>query len=240
MKKIIPVTIFLVLVLGVLYFINKKGVNIPKVAQPVTTDSPEIQLCFYGEHKTSRGLYDVAWLKMNLAGTKVTGEFRNLPAETDSKLGTFQGVVGPVDKMMMARTADVWWDSLAEGMRVTEQLKIVFGEGNAAAGFGEMVDRGDGVYVYKDASQLTHGLSMTDVACGDLDERLLVEKYIRENIKTIVSSQPALGGTWYATTIHLNTASRTGTVAYEDGHIDGKLTFSYTVQNGVVTIIKIL
>jgi hypothetical protein len=98
----------------------------------------------------------------------VTGEYKNLPAEKDSKVGTFAGTVGPMDPKISARTADVWWNSMAEGMTVTEQLKIVFGEGNAAAQFGEMVDRGGGVYVYKNTKQLNSGFQMSQVDCTTL------------------------------------------------------------------------
>ena len=78
--------------------------------------------------------------------------------------------------MSMTRTANVMWNSSAEGMNVTEELRIVFGEGNATVGFGEMVDRGDGVYVYKDPENLFYIDSMTDVACSDLDEKITIGK----------------------------------------------------------------
>jgi hypothetical protein len=240
MKKILLMVLAIGAILGVAYFINNKEVippiNEPAPEVPVTVLPTPVNLCFYGENKTSNGLYDVAWLKLNILGDKVTGEFRNLPAEKDSKVGTFEGTVGAVDKVAMARTVDAWWDSMAEGMKVKEQLKIVFGEGNASAGFGEMVDRGDGVYVYKDATKLTYGMSMTDVACGDLAERALVEKYVRDNVSTIVAEKPVLGGTWYVMTIHLNVATRTGSMTYEDGHIQGKSNFSYAVDGDKISI----
>ena len=235
MKKILLLVIVIGVILGAFYFINKKEAIAPVV--PPVTDVHKVQLCFYGENKTSRGFYDVAWLKMNIAGDKVTGEFKNLPAEKDSKVGTFEGTVGAVDKVAMARTADVWWDSMAEGMQVKEQLRIVFGEGTAQAGFGEMVNDDDGVYVYKDATKLTYGMSMTDVACGDIDERVAVEKYVRENIKTIATDKPVLGGSWSVTFVHVDPTSKTGEVSYEDGHIIGKIkTFSYIVKDGGVSI----
>jgi hypothetical protein len=188
MKKILLGIVVLVgIVCGIFYFLNKKEIIAPVVVSPVATNVNKIELCFYGENKTSRGLYDMAWLKMNIAGDKVDGEFRNLPAEKDSKVGTFEGTVGAVDKTMMARTADVWWDSMAEGMQVKEQLRIIFGEGNAAAGFGEMVDRGDGVYVYKDPTKLTYGMSMTDVACSDLN---LIGRNCYEYNHTATASEP--------------------------------------------------
>jgi hypothetical protein len=130
-----------------------------------------VEMCYQYSKKQPSGFYDKAILKMSLtgtAGTKVTGEYKNLPAEKDSKVGTFAGTVGPMDPKISARTADVWWNSMAEGMTVTEQLKIVFGEGNAAAQFGEMVDRGGGVYVYKNTKQLNSGFQMSQVDCTTL------------------------------------------------------------------------
>jgi len=169
MKKLTLIVVIVIICLGALYFVNRKTAIAPTVPLPVTADSKPIELCFYKKEKTSRGLFDVNWLKMSLLGDKVTGEFRYLPAEKDKKVGTFEGTVGAVDKAMMARVANVWWNSEAEGMQVKEQLRIVFGEGTAQAGFGEMVDKGDGTYVYKDVSKITYGVSMTDVACADLD-----------------------------------------------------------------------
>lgn len=231
MRKLLFIGIVALLIWG-FSTINKK--EVPVVIEPVP-----IQLCFYREEKTSSGLYDVSLLKMNLVSDTVTGEFRNLPAEKDSKVGTFEGTVSAVDRIAMARTALVWWDSLAEGMHVTEQLKIVFGEGNAQVAFGEMMDRGDGTYIYKDTSKLTYGKSMTDVACADIDDRILVEQYIRSNIKTLAPAQPVLGGTWYVTSVHIDPAVKTGTMTYEDGHIAGRATFDYVRDGDQVTISNI-
>jgi hypothetical protein len=232
MNKILPIALVVIvlLVAGYLVKMNKKG--------PLADNKPinSISLCFYKENKADRGYYDVAWLRMNLSGASVTGEFRNLPAEKDKKVGTFEGTVSPVDKIMMARTADVWWDSMAEGMQVKEQLKIIFGEGTAQAGFGEMVDRGDGVYVYKDSMKITYGASMNDVDCNDIDDIVIVENYLRANMQTIVPDKPVLGGAFYATSIHIDPKTKTGTMMYEDGHVAGSITFSYSRIKEAVTI----
>jgi hypothetical protein len=244
MKKTLGIGLFiglLAILVGSIIVGNSKKM----VEAPVMNTEPNQQplsLCFYHESKTTRGFYDRALLRLNIDGSNVTGEYRNLPAESDSKVGTFTGTVGPVDKIAMARTADVWWDSMAEGMRVTEQLKIVFGEGSAAARFGEMVDRGDGTYVYKDDSKLTNGFMMTDVACSDLDDRLIVESYVRANIGSIAPIKPVLGGTWYVTAVQIDPSKDLGTVSYEDGHIAGSASFRYerTGQSVMVTdIVKL-
>lgn len=232
MRKLLFIGVIILLIWG-FSTIYKKD------AAVVVVEPTVIPLCFYAETPTGRGLFDVALLKMNLVGDTVTGEFRNIPAEKDSKVGTFEGTVSAVDPIVMARTANVWWDSLAEGMHVTEELKIIFGEGNAQAGFGEMIDRGDGAYIYKDVSKIVYGKTMTDVACSDLDDRLLVEKYIRENIVTLAQTKPVLGGTWYITRVSLDPTPKTGMMFYEDGHIVGSATFSYTRDGDQVTISNI-
>lgn len=240
MKKLLYVAATALVILSAIYIVKINRIHpvpAPVVVEPVVT--PTISLCFYQEFKTPRGLYDSQLLRLNLSGGSVTGEYQNLPAEKDKKVGTFSGTVSAVDKVAMARTADVWWNSMAEGMQVKEQLKITFGEGNAEVGYGEMVDHGDGTYVYKDPAHLTYGKSMTDVDCNDLDDREIVEKYIRANIATLAPSKPVLGGIWYITSVHIDPAKKTGNMSYEDGHIAGNATFSYTRTEGSVTLSNI-
>jgi hypothetical protein len=136
-----------------------------------TACAQPVAMCYSYDCVTSRGYHDRSILKMTLAGTggtQVVGEFKNLPAEKDSKTGTFEGTVGPVDPKISARTADVWWNVLAEGMQATEQLKIQFGEGSAVAFFGEMKDSEDGRYVYAHPEKLTPGFQMDQKDCATL------------------------------------------------------------------------
>ena len=213
--------------------------NEQKVEELVKKDEP-ISMCYYRADKTNRGFYDKAWIKLNITGEKITGEFQHLPAESDSKIGTFEGTVGPVDKVSMSRKANVWWNSEAEGMSVKEELIIEFGEGSATAGFGEMVDRGDGVYIYKNKDNLTYIKQMSQIDCEYLDEKIFVEKYIRDNIKTIATNKPVLGGAWYVISTVVNPGTKTGEVTYEDGHIQSKalFTYSYDKDSSAVTFTK--
>jgi uncharacterized protein YxeA len=172
MKKILPIILIVLFFVGIYFFVsynNKKEIVINDDDTNNVVNVSPIQLCFYKSTKTNSSFNDVSWLRLNLSGEKVTGEFNYLPAEKDRKTGNFEGTVGAVDKMAMARTADVWWSSMAEGMQNKEQLRIVFGEGNAQVAFGEMVDRGDGIYVYKDISKLSYGENMSDVSCDELN-----------------------------------------------------------------------
>jgi hypothetical protein len=145
-------------------------------------------------------------------------------------VGTFEGTVEPLDQNIMSRRTNVLWNSFAEGMNVTEELVIKFGDGSATVGFGEMVNRGDGVYIYKDKTNLTYIPSIGQMDCEFLDEKLFTEKYIRDNIGTIATNKAVLGGAWYVTTVNVNPATHTGEVTYEDGHIQNSASFIYTYQ----------
>ena len=237
-KKIIIIALIIIVVIGVLVFSirNKKETiinpeNDSSINKNIEEQKP-ISLCYYRGDKTIQGFYDIAWLKLNIMGDKVTGEFYNLPAEKDSKVGEFTGTVLPVDPMIINRKATVWWNSRAEGMEVTEELAIEFGDKSATVGFGEMVDSqlGDGIYLYKDKSNLYYIDSMGQMDCKLLEEKLFAEKYIRDNIKTIAINKPVLGGSWYVISVVTNPVTHTGEVTYEDGHIQSTATFAYLYQ----------
>lgn len=239
MKKIlIYIALGIILLTGILFYIfNNKKENIvitPDVKEP-------IEMCYQYSKETSRGFVDRVWLKMNITGEKgdkVSGEYQTLLAEKDSKVGTFTGTVGPMDPKISGRIADVWWNSLGEGMQATEQLRILFGEGSATALGGEMIDRGDGTYIYKDITKLIGSLEMSQIDCEKLEDQNMVERYVRENINTIVQEKPVLGGSWYPTVININPSTKSGTIilTYEDGHIQRKKEFSYLINNNTVVV----
>ena len=58
-------------------------------------------------------------------------------------------------------------------------------------------------------------------------DKIIVEQYIRDNVKIIVPEKPVLGGSWYITSVNINPSLKTGTMTYEDGHIQGNKSFSY-------------
>lgn len=237
-KTIISLCIIVITSIGLLFVLTYERNPVSENTVVIPPEAP-ITLCYAYDQKQPSGFTDRAFLKMNLTGpdgTQVTGEYNNLPAEKDSKVGTFTGTVGPMHPEISARTADVWWNAMAEGMTVTEQLKIVFGEGSATAQFGEMIDRGDGTYLYKDTTNLTNGFQMSQVDCTDLDDIIMVESTLKQTLATIAPKQPVLGGTWYVTSVHVNPSNDTGTVTYEDGHIQETSTFSYSITSGQVTI----
>jgi len=217
-RNIITLVIFILLIGGVFLanFFSKKANE--------TRD-----LCYSYYHKTDRGFYDKVWLEMKITSDQVTGQFDNYLAEKDSKIGAFSGVVGPLDQKAMSRRADVFWDTYAEGMHVSEELLLDFGDGSAVVLFGEAYDRGDGVYIYKDKTKLIpSGPTLSQVDCVTMHERRTVESYVEKNIKIIATNNPILGGSWYVIAVSANTTNHTGEVRYEDGHIERTATFSYT------------
>src|SRR3989344_4461819 len=161
-------------------------------------------------------------LRMKLAGQDAEGELRLLPAEKDGLIGKFTGTVGAVDKVAMSRTADLVWETEGEGMTAKQELRIIFGATQASLGFGEMAPREDGVYVYKDPAKVDYSFTLGSVPCAELNEREAVEKYLWEKIVTLSPIAPALGGNWYVVSAELDLEKNSGTVTYEDGHIQEK------------------
>jgi len=70
-----------------------------------------------------------------------------------------------------------------------------------------------------------------------LIEKNTVEKYIRDNIKTIAIDKPVLGGSWYVVSIEIFPSLNSGTVVYEDGHIQSNSDFTYDYDKNTKNII---
>lgn len=247
-KKIVIISLMVTIIAIIVFNILPKNdtTNIPdsnntvRSADVVTPGNPQIyKLCYYNSDKTSSGLYDVSYVGLNVSGESIKGEFNFIPAEKDSKVGLFEGNVGPLVSEPIGQKALVWWNSLAEGMRVKEELEIIYGDGVATVGFGEMEKKEDGVYTYKDKENLTYIKPMVQINCETLGERLSVEKYIKNNIGTIATNSPVLGGSWYTTMVFVNPSNKSGEVTYEDGHIQSKasFTYNYTINPEIITII---
>jgi hypothetical protein len=223
---IIILIIAVIIILGVFFMRSSTSVTLPS---PSPQTSSTQNLCYYFSQKTSRGFFDRAWTRLNITpDNKVTGEFYNYPAETDSKWGTFTGTVAPSNPEIRGQRAELMWDTHAEGMEATEELWIQFNEDNATPLYGAMMNRGDGVYVYQDKSALTPGFVQNKIDCGELNEMQAIEKYMRDNISTVATNKAAVGGTWYVVTVNLTPENNSGDVVYEDGHLQSRAHFTYT------------
>ncbi len=104
---------------------------------------------------------------MDISGMNVTGEFLWRPAEKDQKTGTFSGQVSISDAKTGSGVAKTLWKSSGEGMTNTEELYIMFDNKIAAAGFGEMVQGGDGVWRYKDPMNISYIPTLQATDCSD-------------------------------------------------------------------------
>lgn len=120
------------------------------------------QLCYIWN--TEGG--DNAQLSMDIRGTAVIGEFLWRPAEKDQKTGIFEGTVGAADKNGK-RTVTALWKSSGEGMTNTEELRIIYDNKTAAAGFGEMVRGADGIWHYADPANIAYVPTLQQTDCGD-------------------------------------------------------------------------
>ena len=68
-----------------------------------------------------------------------------------------------------------------------------------------------------------------------VDIKQNVENYLRENISKLSPVKAVLGGTWYVVSDTIDLKKNSGTVVYEDGHIQEIKNFSYTTnQKGEV------
>lgn len=165
----IIVAIIVIVVLALILMRTPKPVEDTVVSGDEVTNTDPLQdpgvvaeqMCFIWN--TEAG--DKAQLSMDIRGNQVIGEFNWVPAEKDSKTGIFQGtVVTGADGL---RTANALWKSSGEGMMNTEELIVKFGGGMAAVGFGEMIERPDGVWAYANPNELSFAPNLSETDCGD-------------------------------------------------------------------------
>jgi hypothetical protein len=64
------------------------------------------------------------------------------------------------------------WTVSAEGKVMKQELWILLSESTATPGFGEMIDRGDGTYVYAHPDSISYDAPLSLVDCSDKAFRL--------------------------------------------------------------------
>ena len=89
------------------------------------------------------------------------------------------------------------------------------------------------VYLNKDGKPLKN----VDEGTINIEEKSTVEKYIRDNIKTIATDSPVLGGSWYVVSVEVFPLLDSGTVVYEDGHIQSNSNFTYDYDKNTKDIV---
>jgi len=74
-----------------------------------------------------------------------------------------------------------------------------------------------------------------------VDIKQNVENYLRANISELSPVKAVLGGTWYVISDTVDLEKNSGTVVYEDGHIQEEKNFIYTSNdNGEVLSLTII
>jgi len=114
------------------------------------------------------GIKDVYSLSLDVKGDKAEGELKFLPAEKDSKTGSFEGLISPMGSDGNTRVIAAWWNVSGEGVTNREQLAILLTEEVANIGFGEMKESGEGEYVYVNPAEVSYSLSLAKVDCSTI------------------------------------------------------------------------
>lgn len=139
---------------------SNNGLNNPNLSN----SSEPIQICYIWN--TEAG--DSASLHLDITeGTNITGFFNWRPFEKDSKTGKIIGLAGPLDQKTMSRTAYLVWSATSEGVTNDEELSIIFGEGIANPGFGEMMQNEKGLYIYADPENISYDITLAQTDCSD-------------------------------------------------------------------------
>ncbi len=92
------------------------------------------------------------------------------------------------------------------------------------------------LFVVNKPKEISVPIPVVPTEDNGVQEQALVETYVRDNIKTLAPEQPVLGGSWYVVSITVDAVANTGVVTYEDGHIQGKASFTYTIEGKSVVL----
>ncbi|MCC7436345.1 hypothetical protein IT402_00495 [Candidatus Nomurabacteria bacterium] len=127
----------------------------------VNEQEPKNEVCYIWN--TEAG--DSASLRMSFEENgNVSGTFNFEPYQKDAKKGAFDGVVMILEGESLP-TAQLLWQANGEGVINTEELYVKFSDGIASPGFGEMKDRGDGVYVYASPENISYPINLQQTDC---------------------------------------------------------------------------
>lgn len=220
--------VIILIIIGGVWFLNSNYKDQKSITPPQNSNDL-IYRCFYRSTQNEDGFYNIAYLKSSILEDKIRGDFYHLPAETDSKVGSFEGEISKKDDGELS--SKVWWNSFAEGMSIKEELVIKLKENTATVGFGEMKDRGDGVYIYKNPLDLYYIENMPEIDCGILEEKLLVEEYLRKNINQITTNNEVAGENWHVISVLINPSTQKGELTYENENIQSRANISYSYNN---------
>lgn len=213
-KPLIVLIIFIIMVtLGLLLVFAPELFREQGVVQNEETENKEPieverrELCYFKPEPWDifEGKYT---MHLVIEGDSASGEIKFLPALKDSKIGEFSGAIKDYDASLGLYTVEATWNTFAEGMNTVEEIVFSFDD--------KMVDLGI--------------VQIDTIDCMNFFEIVNVEKYLRENIATLSDKDEVLGGTWYVLNVSVNPETNTGSVVYEDGHIQEKSSFFYAMD----------
>ena len=157
--------LLIIVVLGVIYFTNKKEAVAPVVEAPK-------ELCYFKQTVGTESTDD-AFVSINYdEGGKVHGIINTIPSEKDSLVGTYTGVVEKSEVPGYTSRLNIIYSAYGEGILSKMQEIILVGANGIKTGTGEMYKDTDGIWKIKDMSKLAYDQAMPKVDCGGVPERL--------------------------------------------------------------------
>jgi hypothetical protein len=106
---------------------------------------------------TIPGAVDSLYIRLDILGELANGEYNWLPEEKDPMTGSFQGSIA--DSVVTAV-----YTYTAEGETGKQEVLFRVEDGQLRVATGDM-EESEGVYLFKDRSQVTYGGPIPEVAC---------------------------------------------------------------------------
>lgn len=175
-NKILIAIVVLVLIAGTVYLITSKRAVAPVVVEDANTVTRK-DACYLRETKgglEDTPVVDYVFVSVNYdVGDEVHGIINFIPAEKDSLVGTYTGVVENNEGMKgYPFRLNTTYAGLGEGVISYQQEVIIVGENDVKMGSGERYLDASGVYKFKNTSNLVYNNSLPKVECSSVPEVL--------------------------------------------------------------------
>ena len=166
----------LALVAGAIYFFTSKRVVAPVVVKDTNMVTRK-DACYFRETRgefEGAPLVDYAFASVNYdSGDEVHGIINLIPAEKDSMVGTYTGIVENNEGMKgYPFRLNAIYAGLGEGVVSYQQEVIIVSENDIKMGSGERYLDTDGVYRFKDISTLVYNNTLPKIDCASVPEVL--------------------------------------------------------------------
>lgn len=243
MKKPLVISLaaaVIVVAVGIYFIIQSQR----KSADPVVTnpvDQPVQQAikfadgrqCYTYSHEATKEepVTSTEFIDMTIAGTTVTGTKHG----TQSGPELTNGWEGTLNGSITGDTMTVAFAYTVEGSKNTEQEIYQASLAGIDRLRYPLIDKyKDGLF--PDTTKDFTRISYKKIDCESFDDQTIVENYLRNNIAILAPKKAVLGGTWQVVSVAITPEAKTGSVIYEDGHVQEKSAFSYVRDGGRVTI----